>query len=156
MKNGTRICWETNGGMNQNLLKRMADYSLKSQGIIKFDLKAFDENLHRALTGVSNRQTLENFRFLAEEYLPKAKGLFLVASTLLVPGYIDTEEVQKLAKFIAKLNPDIPYSLLGFYPEFLMTDLPLTSKKEALACQQVARNSRLRNIHLGNIYLLSD
>lgn len=155
LKKGIRICWETNGGMNQNLLKRMADYSLKSQGIIKFDLKAFGQNLHLALCGVSNRQTLENFKFLAKEYLPKAKKPFLVASSLLVPGYIDQKEISQIAKFIAKLNPEIPYSLLGFYPHFLMSDLPLTSKKEALACQKVAFEAGLKNVHLGNIHLLT-
>lgn len=149
-----RICWETNGGINQNLLKEMAKYSLATKGIIKFDLKVFDENLHRALTGVSNFQTLNNFRFLAKDYLNKAKKPFLVASTPLVPGYIDKNEVFKIAKFIASLDSEIPYSLLGFYPHFLMQDLPLTSKKEAFLCLEAAKKAGLRNVHLGNIHLL--
>lgn len=55
------------------------------KGTVKFDLKAFDENLHYSLCGVSNRQTLENFRRLSRRGT-EAKGVFLVASTLLVPG----------------------------------------------------------------------
>jgi pyruvate formate lyase activating enzyme len=152
-KKGLRVCWETNGGMNENLLRKMAEISLKSKGIIKFDLKAFNENLNLALTGVSNRQTLKNFEILAKEYLPKAKGIFLVASTLLVPGYIDKKEVFDIANFISKLNPEIPYSLLGFYPHYLMKDLPLYTFKEAKECFKIAKEAGLKKVNLGNLHL---
>lgn len=153
LKKGIRICWETNGSMNENLLRKMAEFSLKSMGIIKFDLKAFDENLHFALTGVSNKRTLKNFEILAKEYLPKAKGIFLVASTLLIPGYIDKKEVEKIAKFIVKLNPEIPYSLLGFFPHYLMEDLSLYSLREAKECYNVAKKAGLKKVNLGNLHL---
>ncbi|MFQ6049866.1 MAG: radical SAM protein [Candidatus Paceibacterales bacterium] len=150
-----RICWETNGAMSENLLRKIAEFSLKSGGIIKFDLKAFNENLHYALCGVSNRQTFKNFEFLAKEYLPKARGGFLAALTLLVPGYIDRREIEKIAKFIANLNPNIPYSLLGFYPHFFMRNLPLFSQKEAQECLTIAKEVGLENVRLGNLNLFS-
>lgn len=61
---------------------------------------------------------------------------------------------QKNNLILAENNPEIPYSLLGFYPHFLMSDLPLTSKKTALACQKAALEAGLKNVHLGNIHLL--
>lgn len=149
-----RICFETNGSMNQALARKMAEVSLKSKGIIKFDLKAFDEHLHLALTGVSNKWTLENFEMLAREFLPKADYSFLVVSTLLVPGYVDEKEVEKIARFIAKLNSQIPYSLLAFYPAFEMSDLPTTSKEQAARCQKDALKAGLKNVRLGNVHLL--
>ena len=109
-----RICWETNGSMNRNLLRQMLNLSMQSGGCIKFDLKAFDENLHLALCGVSNRQTLENFQWLGQFTHERPDPPLLVASTLLVPGYIDEEEVGKIARFIASVDPAIPYSLLAF------------------------------------------
>ena len=57
-----RICWETNGSMNETLLDRIVDIALISGGCIKFDLKAWDDTLHMALTGVSNMRTLKNFK----------------------------------------------------------------------------------------------
>jgi pyruvate formate lyase activating enzyme len=57
-----RICWESNGNMAPGLMEKAAILSLESGGTIKFDLKAWDENLHIALCGVSNKQTLRNFR----------------------------------------------------------------------------------------------
>lgn len=149
-----RICFETNGTMNKNLAKEMGKVALKSQGVIKFDLKAFDEHLHVALTGVSNKWTLKNFKMLATQFSPKADYPFLVASTLLVPGYINEQKVEKIAKFIAKLNPQIPYSLLGFYPCFEMSDLPATSYNLALRCYQKAKKAGLKNVNLGNVHLL--
>jgi len=83
-----RICWETNGAMNQKLLTPMAELSLKSGGCIKFDLKAFDEGLNIALCGVTNKGTLENFRCLSKFIKKRPDPPLLTASTLLIPGYV--------------------------------------------------------------------
>lgn len=149
-----RICWETNGSMTVGLLKEMIDLALPSGGCIKFDLKAWDENLHKALTGVSNKRTLENFKYAAEKIKLRPEPPLLIASTLLVPGYIDVNEVRKIARFISSLDPHIPYSLLGFYPHFYMKDLPLTQRAEAFRCLQAAQQEGLTRVRLGNIHLL--
>ncbi|GAB6274464.1 MAG: radical SAM protein [Peptococcaceae bacterium] len=150
-----RICWETNGNINPRYLTPMAEISLNTGGCIKFDLKAWDEGLHKSLTGVSNRQTLANFTALAGYLKKRTEPPFLVASTLLVPGYVDSAEVRAIAEFISRLSPDIPYSLLAFYPHHLMEDLPLTLKQEALACREVALAAGLKQVRLGNVHLLA-
>lgn len=152
-KKKIRICFEWNGGGNEKLVRKAAEISLKSGGIIKFDLKAFDENLNFALCGVSNKKTFKNFEIVAKEYLPKANYPMLTATTLLVPGYIDKIEVEKIAKFIASLDPEIPYSLLIFFPAFYMKDLPVTPLNLAKECFQVAKKY-LKNVNLGNKHLL--
>ncbi|MEM2971825.1 MAG: radical SAM protein [Candidatus Bathyarchaeia archaeon] len=150
-----RICWETNGYMNLHLAEKAAEYALKSGGNIKFDLKAWNETLNIALCGVSNKPAFENFRLIGEKFYPKRPELpLLSASTLLVPGYIDAEEVENIAKFISQINTNIPYTLLAFYPCYVINDLPTTSKKQALECQKAAEK-HLKNIRIGNIHLLS-
>jgi len=149
-----RICFETNGSMSRPLLKKAAALSMETGGLIKFDLKAWDENLNMALTGVTNRQTLENFQWLAEYGRQRREPPFLIASTLLVPGYVDAVEVEKIARFIAGLDPSIPYSLLAFHPQYLMADMPATSRKQAEECLAVARKY-LENVRIGNVHLLS-
>ena len=151
-----RICWETNGSMHPGLLRQMAETSLKSGGCIKFDLKAWDEGLHIALCKVSNKRTLKNFQLLAEYIPQRPSPPLVVASTLLIPGYIDKEEVSNIARFIASLNPDIPYALLAFHPQFMMDDLPTTSRRHAQECLEAARAQGLRRVRVGNIYLLGD
>jgi len=149
-----RICWETNGSMNEGLAKEISRLSLDSGGCIKFDLKAWDENLHRALTGVTNKRTLENFRRICEKTTIRTSPPLLIANTLLIPGYIDEDEIKSIAGFIASINKDIPYSLLAFYPHFYMTDIPLTSKDFAEGCLNVAKGEGLKNVRIGNIHLL--
>ena len=155
-KKRVRICWETNGCVNPKFLKDMEELSLQSGGCIKFDLKAFSEELNIALCGVTNKRTLENFALLAEYARKRREPPFLVASTLLVPGYVDRLEVSKIARFIASLDPEIPYSLLGFYPHFYMSDLPTTSRRHAEECLEEARDAGLERVKIGNIHLLSD
>jgi pyruvate formate lyase activating enzyme len=150
-----RICWETNGSMNPGLLSKVIDIALESGGCIKFDLKAWTENLHLALCGASNKRTLENFQMISQNISKRQELPLLVASTLLVPGYIDSEEVYQIASFICKCNPDIPYALLGFYPHFLMTDLPKTTRVQAEKCRDAAREAGLTKIKIGNEHLLS-
>jgi len=149
-----RICWETNGSMNKGLLREMVRLSIETGGCIKFDLKAWDENLHIALTGISNRRTLENFSMVAEMFDFRPSPPLLVASTLLVPGYVDEDEVRGIAGFIAKINPEIPYCLLAFYPHFYMSDMPLITREDAEKCLKVAREEGLRNVRVGNLHLL--
>ncbi|MCK4403488.1 MAG: radical SAM protein [candidate division Zixibacteria bacterium] len=151
-----RICWETNGAMNPQFLEKMAGLSLKSGGCIKFDLKAFDENLNIALCGVTNKRTLKNFEMLSEISRTHRDPPFLVASTLLVPGYVDSEEISKIANFIASFDKDTPYSLLGFHPQFFMTDLPTTSSRHAEKSKIAAERAGLRNVRIGNIHLLGN
>lgn len=151
-----RICWETNGCVNEPFLTKMAELSLRSGGCIKFDLKAWNENIHYALCGVSNRKTLENFKTLSSWISRRPEPPFLIASTLLVPGYVDEEEVDGLAGYIADLNPDIPFSLLAFYPHFYLQDLPTTSRAHALRCKGIAERQGVHNVHIGNIHLLGE
>ena len=149
-----RICWETNGSMNERLLGEMVQLALDSGGCIKFDLKAWDENLHKALTGVTNRRTLENFKRAGEKIGSRPVPPLLIASTLIVPGYVEEDEVRPIARFIASINPDIPYSLLAFYPHFYMSDLPFISKSTAEKCLKASREEGLKNVKIGNIHLL--
>ncbi|MDI6641138.1 MAG: radical SAM protein [Elusimicrobiota bacterium] len=150
-----RICFETNGSMDRNLLRLAVELCLESGGCIKFDLKAFNENLHYALCSVSNKTTLKNFEFVAKYIGKRQDPPLLIASTLLVPGYIDEEEIYNIASFIASIDKTIPYSLLGFYPIFYLQDLPTTSKTQAEKSLKAAKNAGLVKVHIGNRHLLS-
>lgn len=149
-----RICWETNGSMAPRLLHEMMDLSLESGGCVKFDLKAQDKFLHQALCGADNARTLENFAAAATRIRERPEPPPLVASTLLVPGYIDEQEVGKIAFFIAQLDPHTPYALLGFHGDFLMAEMPATSWREAQNCLTAAREAGLTRTRLGNLPIL--
>ncbi len=152
---GVVVCWETNGTAQPRLMDRALDLSLATGGCVKFDLKAYDDTLHRALTGAANARTLENFARAAARFAERPDPPPVVASTLLVPGYVDAEEVGRIARFIAALNPAIPYVLLGFAPNFLFHDLPCTSAHHAEEAEAAARAAGLHTVRIGNRHLLS-
>jgi pyruvate formate lyase activating enzyme len=155
-KKGVVVCWETAGTAHPKLMDRAVQLSLETGGCVKFDLKAYHETLHIALTGASNRRTLDNFARAARRFNERPNPPLVVASTLLVPGYNDAAEVGYIARFIADLNPDIPYALLGFAPHFYMSDLPCTSWNHAAKAEAAARAAGLANVHVTNRHLLSD
>ncbi len=144
------ICWEWNGSGNTQLVLRAAELSMRSGGTIKFDLKAFDSNIHHTLCGVANTQTRVNFKAVAENF-PGSD--LLTATTLLVPEYVDEQEVSATASFIAELDPGIPYSLLVFHPDFYLDDLPITPRKQVFSCYDAAEQY-LKRVHIGNRALL--
>ena len=150
-----RICWETNGYEKEELAFKAAELSLRSGGNLKFDLKTWNENLNLALCGVSNKPTLKTFKMIGERFYRQRPELpILNASTLLVPGYIDVEEIENIASFIAEIDPRIPYTLLAFYPQYVMDDLPTTNREQANTCYQAAKK-HLENVRIGNVNLLS-
>jgi len=150
-----RVCWEWNGSGNTSLVDKCMQIAVESGGNIKFDLKSFDEKLNLALCGVSNSRTLENFKYLADNYFgSRSEGMpEMSACTLLVPGYVNHEEVEQIAKYISEINNEIPYNLLVFHPDYQMKDLPITSRKQANRCFDIAKNY-LTHVHLGNKFLL--
>lgn len=149
-----RICWETNGAATRPFLKQMVDLSLKSGGCIKFDIKAWTKEIHYALCGVANDQTLTNVEYVSTLIAQRPEPPLLIASTLLVPGYVDEPEVSQIAAFLARLNPGIPYRLLAFYPHFWLRDLPTTSRVHAQRCKEAAERAGLKTVSVGNIHLL--
>lgn len=91
---------------------------------------------------------------VAEELYEKRGEIpVLKATTLLVHGYVDAEEVEAISRFIAELDPEIPYSLLVFHPSFMINDLPITPERKAVDCYKAAKK-HLRRVHIGNLYLL--
>ncbi len=149
-----RICWEWNGCGNPDLVRRAAELSFQSGGVVKFDLKAFDETLSFALSGVSNKRAFENFTMIAKDLFEKRDAPVLTATTLHLPGYVDEVEVGRTAEFISGLSPEIPYSLLVFHPSFCMRDLTITPRSQAAKCLDAAKK-HLNRVYLGNKQMLA-
>ncbi len=148
--NSKRICWEWNGSGHPALARKAAEIASASGGTVKFDLKTSRSRLSLALCGVDNRRTYENFSLLARLF---PRDDVLTATTLLVPYHVDAKEVGEIARFIARHDRNIPYSLLIFHPDYLMTDLPVTPRAQAEACFQEARR-HLSRVNMGNLQLL--
>ena len=105
---GLHISAETAGHVNQRLFTELAGLI----DLFLFDLKALDEQLHKGLTGKSNRLILTNLRHLVREGIP------VEVRMPVVPCYNDgPANLVKTARFLTTLGvPTItllPYHGLG-------------------------------------------
>lgn len=150
-----RVCLETNLSMNLSYLKEFGELSMKSGGGIKADLKCWSSEILYALSGVEHRTAYENFKWLAKQHGKRPEVPFARASTLLVPGYVDDEEIRSIASFIADLDPTIPYSLLAFHPLYFMSDMPYTKREDAQRYLKICKEEGLQKVRIGNPWLLS-
>ncbi|WP_333638703.1 radical SAM protein [Pyrobaculum aerophilum] len=153
---GVRVCWETSGQLAPHLLDRIVDFSLRTGGIVKFDLKAFTPSVYKALTDGEVDVALRNFKVAARRFRERPEVPLVVASILLVPGYVDAVEVDLLTKFIARIDPEIPTRFLAFHPDYLLRDLPPTSIKHAEEAVRIAKENGLMEVSIGNQWLLGD
>lgn len=106
------------------------------------------------LSGVGNDPTYNNFKQLGKFHSEREESPFLRASTPLIPGYIDLEEIEKIARFISEVDSSIPYSLLAFEPAYRLGDLPTTERDFALEAKNTTENEGLERVRVGNKHLL--
>lgn len=109
---------------------------------VVFSLKAYSEDIYRDFTGKSNRGTLANFATVYQS------GTKLQAECLLIPGYIDAEEVERIARFIASIDPNIKLRIDGYFP---VNGYPWP----AATAGDVAEAAQLANKHLNNVCSLT-
>ena len=109
---------------------------------VMFSIKAMDEDIHKAYTGRSNGKVLENLKKIYET------GKKLQVETVLIPGLIDEYEVEKVAKFIADIDPEIPYRIDAY---FKVPDCPW----EDAGNEEVERAAELARKHLKNVSCLT-
>lgn len=76
------------------------------------DLKAYSESLHQWYTGKSNKPVLKAIEKL------NASRIQLLVQTIYMPGLVDHEEIERIARFLASVNPAIRYRINPFAPVF--------------------------------------
>lgn len=73
------------------------------------DIKSYNNDEHKKLTGMGNTIVIENVKYLA-----KLNKIYEIR-TVIVPEVLDNHNnVDKISKFIALLNPDIRYKLIKY------------------------------------------
>ncbi len=101
----------TNAFMNQEPLKEL----LKFMDAFNVDLKSFRDNTYRGLMGGRLDVVIENIETIA-----KSKS-WLELTTLFIPGVNNSiEEKEDIARFIAKLDDNIPWHINKYYPHYKM------------------------------------
>lgn len=103
---GVHVALDTTGfGCTEHLLA-----AAHVSNLVLYDLKAFDDERHKKLTGVSNRGILENLKALNEVH----RNIWIRIPV--VPGFNDdADDLGKIAAFVAGLRSVTLVNLLPFH-----------------------------------------
>lgn len=113
--------------------------------LYKIDLKGFTRQSYQRLGG-QLEPVLETIRGL------KQRGIWLEVVTLVVPGFNDSdEELTGIAEFLAGVDPDIPWHVTAFHPDYKMDTTARTDAVSLLKAYQIGRQAGLRYVYPGNI-----
>ncbi len=150
-----RICWETNGQVNMELFRKAIELSKVSGGIVKIDIKAGTPQMYKALTDGDFEIVKRAIQEVARHFKERPEVPLLNVSLLVVPGYIDEIEVEAMCKFLNEVCPEAPVSLLAFHPDYMMTDLPPTSRRHMDVVVRIVKEYGFV-YNVGNRWLLGD
>jgi pyruvate formate lyase activating enzyme len=138
IKPKVKVNFDTNGYLTEESLKRVLRFTTS----ITYDLKAYSDEVHLALTGASVKPVLRN-----AEYIGKyAKDKLWEYRILVIPG-INEEEIKPLADFIAAIDPSLPVCFLAFRPNFVLEDHPGADEALMERCVDIAEASGLLSTH---------
>ncbi|MEW5726051.1 MAG: radical SAM protein [Thermodesulfobacteriota bacterium] len=119
---------------------------LREAGVDAFwlDIKAFDPQKHRWLTGRSNEHILR----LPAEMLDR--GFVLEVLSLYIPGLVETDELVRISSLLAAVDPGLPFTVLAFFPEYRMKDHRTPTAEEMVEAYHRMRATGLTRVRLGN------
>jgi len=121
-----KIVLMTNGyelGVDEDYVPELEEAGLTEAHV---DLKAYSEDVHRWYTGKSNKLVLRAIEKL------NASRIELLVQTIYMPGIVDEGEIERIAKFLASLNPNMRYRINPFASVF--------------ACEKVTRRPTLEEM----------
>ena len=119
---------------------------LKDAGVDSFwlDIKAYDEETYRSLCGTTNCWILKTPEWILD------RGFVLEVCTLYIPNWVEVDQIRAIARLIADLDVDIPFTILAYFPEYKLKERSPTLMEMVRAYLAVEEEG-LRNVKLGNV-----
>jgi pyruvate-formate lyase-activating enzyme len=140
---GMWVLLETNGlGLDAAHLETLAAAGVDA---LWLDIKAFDDEVHHRLTGVSNRQILQ---------VPQAAirlGMVVEVLTLYIPGWVEADQIEQIARLCAAVDTEIPLTILAFFPAHRLHDVRPPTHEEMLDAGRRTLEAGCKNVRLGNL-----
>lgn len=132
----------TNGFMEETPLREIEPYL---DGC-NLDLKSFSQEFYKSITGAGLERVLENIKLINE------LGIWLEITTLIIPGFNDSEEeLGEIAGFIADVDPSIPWHISRFRPAYRMKDRSATPIEKMRSAKRAGEEAGLEHIYMGNV-----
>ena len=139
---GIKNIFVSNGYMTEECLKDIFP-DLHGANI---DLKSFEDKFYREQCGAKLGPVLKTLETM------KKMGVWLEVTTLLIPGLNDSpKELKGLAKFLADLDPDIPWHISRFHPTYHLTNVSPTPPESIHRAKDIGYEEGLKYVYSGNI-----
>ncbi len=139
------VLLETNGyGLTP---KNLEEYAAAGVDSFWLDIKAFSEETYRELCGTSNKQVIESVQRIID------LDFTLEILTLYIPGLVETDEHEKIAELIVDTDPNIPTTLLAFFPCYKLSQ-PIyrgPTLLEMVRSFQSIKEKGVKNLRLANL-----
>jgi len=121
------------------------DYIKNYVDAMNIDLKSFSEKFYEKYCGGKLKPVLETIKMAHEE------GIHVELTTLIIPGLNDSEkEFEKIAKFIASVDKNIPWHISRFFPMYKMLNKQVTPLETLKRAEKIGKKY-LKYVHIGNI-----
>lgn len=112
---------------------------------VNIDLKSIDPEFYKKCCGGGLEPVLDTIRICNEE------GIHIEITTLVIPGLNDSEEeFEKIAKFISSVDPDIPWHINRFFPDYKRSDEEMTPIETLKTAYRIGKKY-LNNVYVGNV-----
>ncbi|MFX0209859.1 MAG: radical SAM protein, partial [Candidatus Hodarchaeota archaeon] len=133
-----KVNFDTNGFPSKDSFRRILAFS----DSITYDIKAYNDEVHRALTGAPVEPVLTNAQEIARH-----RDQLWEFRILIIPSIVDLSEIQAITEFIVSLDETLPTSFLTFRPNFCLDTHPGASRELMETAVTSARENGLINVH---------
>jgi len=132
----------TNGYYTAEALEEMAPVI----DAASIDLKSFRDAYYRKVCGATLAPVLQS---IEQSF---RRGLWIEVTTLVVPGLNDSEEeLRDIARFLARIDRDIPWHLSRFFPAYRLTEIAPTPLATLSRARDIGREEGLNHVYVGNV-----
>lgn len=139
---GVQVNFDTNGFMTEDSLDRILAFTTS----VTFDIKAFNDEVHRALTGAPVEPVLRN----AAALIRKAPGKLWEFRILVIPG-INDDDIEPMCRYLAGLGRGVPVCFLAFRPNFALENHPGAGQSLMERCVSLAGRAGLTQVQWAGV-----
>ncbi len=141
-KEGIANVFVTNGYMRPEAIKAIHPYL----DACNVDLKAFRDDFYRDMCGAHLQPVLDSIHMMKE------LDIWVEITTLVIPGRNDSEqELTEIVRFIKEIDPNIPWHISRFHPDYKYTDSDATAVETLRLARSIGIEEGLRFIYIGNV-----
>ena len=112
-------------------------------------LKANTKRFYRELCKVPDFEPIKESIIYA-----KKLGIWVEVTTLIIPDWNDDmKELKAEAEFLASVDPEMPWHVTAFHPDYKLLDKEETPPETLIKAREIGKMAGLKHVYCGNVPL---